>query len=147
MERQEIINKLKEYFRIGELVCDHVYAKFGDRAWMFLSTELLHTLLVLRTEIINEPIVVNTATMKQRGLRCNMCPLVKAKTSVYMSAHCLGKAIDFHVPGKTAEQVRQLIKANADKLPYKIRLERDTSWVHLDVYDSGSKDKITMFKG
>lgn len=145
MERQEIINKLKEYFRIGELVCDHVYAKFGDRAWMFLSTELLHTLLVLRTEIINEPIVVNTATMKQRGLRCNMCPLVKAKTSVYMSAHCLGKAIDFHVLGKTAEQVRQLIKANADKLPYKVRLERLVQWIHIDCYDTGSKDKIVEF--
>ena len=147
MERQEIINKLKEYFRIGELVCDHVYAKFGDRAWMFLSTELLHTLLVLRTEIINEPIVVNTTTMKQRGLRCNMCPLVKAKTSVYMSAHCLGLGVDFHVPGKTAEQVRQLIIANADKLPYKVRLERSVNWCHLDCYNSGSKDKITMFKG
>lgn len=147
MERQEIINKLKEYFRIGELVCDHVYAKFGDKAWMFLSTELLHTLLVLRTEIINEPIVVNTVSMKQRGLRCNMCPLVKAKTSVYMSAHCLGKAIDFHVPGKTAEEIRKLIEANADKLPYKVRLEDAVSWNHLDCYDSGTDKKVIRFKG
>ena len=147
MERQEIIDKVKEYFRIGELVCDHVYARFGDKAWMFLSTELLHTLLVLRTEIIKEPMIINTATLKQRGLRCNMCPLVKGKSSVYVSAHLLGRGVDFHVNGKTAEQVRQLIKDNADKLPYKIRLEADTSWVHCDCYDSGTKDKITMFKG
>lgn len=145
MERQEIIDKLKEYFRIGELVCDHVYAKFGDKAWMFLSTELLHTLLVLRTEIIKLPIVVNTASMKQRGLRCNMCPLVKAKKSVYMSAHCLGKAIDCHVNGKTAEELRSLIKANADKLPYKVRLERLCNWCHIDCYDAGTKDKIVEF--
>lgn len=147
MERQEIINKLKEYFRIGELVCDHVYAKFGDRAWMFLSTELLHTLLVLRTEIINEPIVVNTVSMKQRGLRCNMCPLVKAKTSVYMSPHTGGKAIDFHVNGHTAEEIRKLIEANADKLPYKVRLEDAVSWNHLDCYDSGTDKKVIRFKG
>lgn len=147
MERQEIIDKVKEYFRIGELVCNHVYAKFGDKAWMFLSTELLHTLLVLRTEIIKEPIIVNTATMKQRGLRCNMCPLVKGKSSCYMSAHCLGRAIDCHVNGKTAEQLRQMIKDNADKLPYKVRLEESVNWLHLDTYDSGTKDKITMFKG
>lgn len=147
MERQEIIDKVKEYFRIGELVCDHIYARFGDKAWMFLSTELLHTLLVLRTEIIKEPMIVNTSTLKQRGMRCNMCPLVKGKSSVYVSAHLLGRGVDFHVNGKTAEQVRQLIKANANKLPYKVRLERAVSWVHLDCYDTGSKDKIVEFNG
>lgn len=147
MERQEIIDKVKEYFRIGELVCDHIYARFGDKAWMFLSTELLHTLLVLRTEIIKEPMIVNTSTLKQRGMRCNICPLVKGKSSVYVSAHCLGKAIDFHVNGKSAEEIRQLIKANADKLPYKVRLERAVSWVHIDCYDTGSRDKIVEFNG
>lgn len=147
MERQEIIDKVKEYFRIGELVCDHVYARFGDKAWMFLSTELLHTLLVLRTEIIKEPIIVNTPTLKQRGLRCNMCPLVKGKSSCYMSAHVLGRGADFHVNGKTAEEIRKLIEANADKLPYKVRLEDSVQWCHLDCYDSGTDKKVIRFKG
>lgn len=147
MERSEIIKELKKYFNIRELVCNHVYDRFKESAWMFLSTPLLHTLLVLRTEIVNLPMIVNTSTLKQRGLRCNLCPLVKSKTYAYMSAHVSGNGIDFTCSSKTAEEIRQLIKDNQDKLPYKIRLERNTQWVHLDCYDSGSDDKITTFKG
>lgn len=146
MTRQQIITELKKYFRIGELVCDHIYNKFGNKAWMFLSTQLLHTLLVLRTEIIKAPIIVNTSTMKQRGMRCNMCPLVKAKTGVYVSSHLTGNGIDFTCPNISAEDIRQIIKNNQNKLPYKIRLEDSVAWVHCDVYDSGSLDKIYMFK-
>ena len=35
-----------------------------------------------------------------------MCQLVKSKSIPYMSSHCLGKAIDFHVNGMEAEEVR-----------------------------------------
>jgi hypothetical protein len=51
--------------------------------------------------IFNEPITVNTwhknGSFDERGLRCNLCELVKDKTTVYLSAHSLGKAIDFNV--------------------------------------------------
>lgn len=147
MERQEIIKELKKYFRIGELVCNHIYDKFKEQAWMFLSTPLLHTLLVLRTEIVNLPMIVNTSSLKQRGMRCNMCPLVKAKTGVYASAHVTGNGVDFTCTSKTAEEIRTMIKENQDKLPYKIRLEEGVSWVHVDVYDPGFYNKITTFKG
>lgn len=147
MERSEIIKALKPYFNIKELVCNHVYERFKEQAWMFLSTPLLHTLLVLRTEIVNLPMLVNTSRLKQRGLRCNMCPLVKSKKGVYVSAHVTGNAIDFTCDNKTAEEIRQLIKDNQDKLPYKIRLEEGVSWVHIDVYDQGFTNKITTFKG
>jgi len=49
MKREEIIKELKKYFNIKELVCNHIYDRFGEQAWMFLSTQLLHTILVLRT--------------------------------------------------------------------------------------------------
>lgn len=91
MTRQEIITELKKYFDIKELVCNHIYSKFGTQSWMFLSTQLLHTLLVLRSDILNIPMVVNTGTLKQRGMRCNMCPIVKSKTSAYVSSHCFDK--------------------------------------------------------
>ena len=89
---------------------------------------------------------INTGTMHQRGMRCNMCPLVKGKKSVYVSAHVTGNAIDFTCEGKTAEEVREIIKAKPLLLPCKVRLEEDCDWVHIDVYDDGTEDKITTFK-
>lgn len=145
MERKEIIEQLKQYFNIKELVCDHVYNKFGEQAWMFLSTPLLATLLELRTNILQIPLVVNTKLLKQRGLRCNMCPLVKGKTSTYLSAHVTGNGLDFSCSTMSAEEARQIIKQNKDKLPYKIRLEDKVNWVHIDVYDQGTDNKITLF--
>lgn len=146
MTRQEIIKELKKYFDIKELVCNHIYEKFNTQAWMFLSTPLLHTLLILRTEVINLPIVINTSSLKQRGMRCNMCPIVKGKTSAYLSAHVTGNGIDFSCSSKSAEELRQIIKDNQDKLPYPIRLEDGVTWIHIDVYDQGFYNKITMFK-
>lgn len=146
MTRQEIITELKQYFRIGELVCNHVYDRFGEQAWMFLSTQLLHTLLVLRTQIVNLPMIVNNSTMKQRGLRCNLCQLVSSKKTPYLSAHVTGNGIDFTCKDKTAEEIRNIITDNKNKLPYNIRLEDGVSWVHIDCYDSGSNNKVTLFK-
>ena len=145
MPREEIIKQLKPYFDVKELVCKHIYSRFGEQSWMFLSTQLLHVLLCLRTDILRMPMQINTNTMNQRGMRCNMCPLVKSKKSVYVSGHTTGNAIDFNCEGKTAEEIREIIKAKPLLLPCKIRLERDTQWVHLDCYDSGSDDKITEF--
>lgn len=147
MSREEIIKELKKYFDIKELVCNHIYDRFGEQAWMFLNTSLLHTLLVLRTQIINLPMIVNTTTLKQRGMRCNMCELVKNKKQVYVSAHLTGNGVDFTCSTKNAEEIRNLIKNNQTMLPYSIRLEDGVNWVHLDVYNNCSGNKITTFKG
>lgn len=80
-----------------------------------------------------------------------MCQLVKSKSSVYLSAHCLGKAIDFNVQGMTNEEVHKTIKENLDKFEYPIRLEDISTaptWCHIDVMPVlGSSDKLTVFKG
>lgn len=147
MTRQEIIEKIKPYFKISELVCDHVYRTFGDKAWQFLSTNLLHTILILRTEIFKTPMMINGGAFGQRGLRCNLCQLVKDKTisnRIYVSAHMLGEAIDFDVKGYTAEQARKKIHDNIHLLPHNIRLEKDVNWVHIDMYDTNNK--IYQFK-
>lgn len=151
MNRKEIIQELKKYFSVNELVCNHTFAKFGEKSWQFLQTELLHTLLILRTEIINRPMHVNYAGRFQRGLRCNICQLVKDKTKlnqIYLSAHVNGAGVDFNTDEYTAEKCRQLIKGNADKLPYPIRLEKAVTWVHIDVYDDHlNEQKIVEFDG
>lgn len=148
MSRQEIITNIKPYFKISELVCPHTVKAFGDKSWQFLSTNLLHTLLILRTEIFKSPMIINNKTFTQRGLRCNLCDLVKAKTNVnkiYMSAHCLGEALDFDVEDLSADNARKLIQSNMKLLPYNIRLEKDVNWVHIDMYDTNSK--IYNFNG
>lgn len=96
MKRDELIKKLKQYFKIEELVCSHVYNKYREeQMWSFFSMAALETLLVLREYIIQKPFIINNwksgGSYSQRGLRCNICAIPKEKTNlekVYMSAHC-----------------------------------------------------------
>jgi len=144
MERKEIIERLKKYFKIQELVCNHTYNKFGESSWQFLDTKVLHTLLVLREEIFQTPMVINYTGHYQRGLRCNCCQLVRDKTnknSIYLSAHVLGKAFDISMKKITGAQARELIKKYQDKLPYPVRIEKDVNWLHVDVRDTHNSTK------
>lgn len=152
MNRNDLIEKLKKNFDIRELVCSHCYDRFGHNSWQFLSTELLSTLYVLRYVIFNLPITVNTwkdgGAFSQRGLRCNICDIPSSKKSIYLSAHCLGNAIDFDVKGYSAEQVRDIIRRNISKFDYPIRMELDTNWVHIDCYQPyGSQEFLVEFNG
>lgn len=74
-----------------------------------------------------------------------MCSIVKSKTSPYLSAHVLGRAGDFNVEGMSAEVARNKIVELEHILPYPIRLEKDVTWVHIDVMDFG-QGKIYQFK-
>lgn len=149
--RTQIIAELKRYFNVKELVCNHVFAKHGDKSWMFLSTPYLETLLFLRQDLLKVPMVCNTNTLKQRGLRCNLCQIVKDKSAInvsYLSAHVTGSGGDFSSAQMDAEQMRQLIKEHADELPWPVRIERDVNWLHIDVYDDMSTDaKVVEFNG
>lgn len=144
MTRQEVITAIRPYFDIQELVCDHTYAKWGENAWQFLDTDYLHALLIIRRDIIKMPMWCNGSQKKQRGLRCNRCQMVREKTSVYLSAHILGKAGDFTISGMTAEQARQKIKANANLLPCQIRIEKGVSWLHFDVRPDDTRPNVKV---
>ena len=148
MTRNEILTAIRSYFDIDELVCNHTFAKWGQQSWQFLDTDFLHCLLVIRRDIIKRAMWCNGAQKKQRGLRCNRCEMVRGKTSVYLSAHCLGKAGDFTITGMTAEQARTLIKQYADLLPCNIRIEKGVSWLHFDVLPQyGVTAKVYEFNG
>lgn len=152
MTRNELINKLKNNFSIQELVCPHCYKQFGEKSWQFLSTELLSVLYTLRYQLFNCPITVNTwanaGTLSQRGLRCNKCSLIKDKKNVCLSAHALGKALDFNVNGYSTDQVYSKIKENIDMFDYPIRIEiNTTTWCHVDVYQPlDSEANLIEFK-
>ena len=148
MTREEILKEIRKYFDVDELVCDHTYNRWKEQAWEFLDTDFLHALLVIRRDIIRKPMWCNGAGKKQRGLRCNMCQLVKEKKSVYLSSHIFGKAGDFTITGMTAEQARQAIKANASLLPCNIRIGKAVSWLHFDVLPQyGITAKVYEFNG
>lgn len=153
MTRNELIKKLKNNFDIRELVCKHCYSRFGDASWQFISTELLSVLYTLRYKIFNSPITINNwykgGSYDERGLRCNMCDMIRSKTQVYLSAHCLGKAIDFNVQGKTSQEVNQIIIQRQNEFEYPIRLEMNTDgWSHVDCYQpTGSNANLIRFNG
>lgn len=131
--RSKIIRELHDYFQVSELVCNHTHSKWGERSWQFLDTGFLHCLLIIRRDILKKPMICNHDGAKQRGLRCNMCELVKEKKAVYLSSHILGKAGDFTVEGMTAQEARSRIRNNAHLLPCPIRMEGGVSWLHFDV--------------
>lgn len=152
MNRNQIITELKKFFCIEELVCKTTYAKFGNLSWQFLDTEALHTLLVVRQNILKVVCTINNwhigGPITQRGLRCNLCQLVIDKTKVgkiYLSAHCNGAGFDLIPKGMSAEQARELIEANKQLLPYPIRLENAVTWLHFDTYDLGNGNIINHF--
>ena len=150
-----MISRIRKYFDTQELVCKHVYERFGDDALKFFDHRLLETLLFIR-EGMNKPIYVNNwqigGSLTQRGLRCCVCPLVKTKSDlkkVYMSSHIFGRGIDFDVKGMSPKEVKDWIVAHQDELPYPIRIELNTpTLTHLDVCEYAMRgDKITWVNG
>ena len=90
------------YFDLEELVCQNVFKKYGEFAWNFLDPRLLLNIERIRARIGRQIIINNWRSggdFSQRGLRCNLCSLVNSKKELYMSAHILGKAVDFNVDG------------------------------------------------
>jgi len=146
------------HFALQELVCPHVFNMFGETAWQFFDDKLLMTLDLLRDQL--GPIYVNNWDMSEeqrkqtkvplydeRGFRCIHCSLVREaikKDRLYVSPHMLGQGADFDVKDKNSSQVRLWIANNFVLLPFPVRLEKNVSWVHLDIRDAG-KGKVYMF--
>jgi len=142
---------MSEHFILQELVCKHTFDKYGKFAENFLDPRLIITLETIR-ERINKPIFVNSwdsgGRFDERGLRCPHCDIVKkeiAKGNLYMSAHTLGRGVDFDVQGLLSDEVRLWIAKYKNWLPYPIRLEKGVSWVHLDLFNN-TRDKIVFFE-
>lgn len=146
MNREKIIRELHNYFQVSELVCGHTFSRWGERSWQFLDTDYLAALLVIRRDILQLPMTCNTSSATQRGLRCNVCELVKEKKKNYLSSHILGKAGDFTVKGLTAKQARERIIQNSHLLPCNIRLEDGVTWLHIDVLPQfGVTERVYLF--
>lgn len=154
--KKDLISILKNNFDIRELVCEAVYKKWGERSWMFLQTDLLCVISELRNSLLKVPMIVNTwasgGKFDERGLRCNLCEIPKMNAEfgiLYLSPHTMGAAIDFHTKEYSAQEIREMIRDHWSRNPQlpNIRLEEIVSWVHIDVFDDGKGNHVTMFKG
>ena len=142
-----------DHFKAWELVCPHVYRKYGERSLTFADQRLLKWLTWFR-DAIDRPVIANTygdgGTLSQRGYRCNLCSLVKDKTladEMYLSAHTRFQAIDFTVPDMLDEEIRLWINRHKNEMPVSIRMEVGTvGWVHVDVAND-TYNKIINFLG
>lgn len=138
------------YFDLEELVCPHVFKKYGNTAWQFFDSRLLITIDKIR-ERIGKPVFINDwnegGKLDERGFRCIQCDTVNraiAENKLYVSPHMTGQAVDFDVQGLLAEEVRQWIIKNQNLWPYPIRLEAGVSWIHVDTRDA-EQGKVYLF--
>jgi hypothetical protein len=152
MNKKLLIDNLLVHFNIRELVCPHVHEIYGDESWMFLDEKILHTLLVLRNDIIKMPMTINNYHIRgpftQRGLRCPFCQLVKDKVTanqLYLSPHTMGQAYDFDVLTIKADRARQFIYMHSEELPYPIRMELNINWVHIDTFNNSKGVRIYTY--
>ena len=139
------------YFDLEEMVCKHVYDKYGAIAWSWFDPRFLETIHWIRAGI-GKPMYANDwkegGKITQRGLRCNMCDLVKKATKeerVYMTSHLRAQAGDFITQGMEAQEVREWIVKNSLLLPHPVRIEGGVSWLHLDVCNLTNK-RVYVFK-
>ena len=142
-----------KWFELYELLPPEVYTyqdlvsdKDQQPGWSYLDERLLITLDIVR-DIIGKPLICNTWC--QNGSRMNAgYRTIGCSVGAKKSMHKEGKAADLLCRDYTAEEMRQIIIANQDKLPYPIRMEADVTWLHIDVKDMDYKGrKIYIFKG
>lgn len=154
LNRKEILEGIKEYFDIEELACDHLLEYYKDntsRIWDFLDTGFLANLLVIRRDMVQRPMYCNNHKrgQHQRGIRCNLCELVKEKDRPYLSGHVLGKAADFSIEGisgvREMNRMRQRIVLLKGVLPVSMRMEAGVSWLHIDVMPTPNGQKVYEF--
>ena len=156
MKDLDILTGIKKDFTIEEFVDKKTFERHGENAWQFIDLRLLEVVLFIR-EGIGEPMTINTwhkgGRFSQRGLRTNISQIVYKKAvngKLYLSAHVMGKAVDFDVKGMDAAEVRGWLLRNKNKVPHKIRLEnlmngKPIGWCHLDVFYNPSNNKVHLF--
>jgi hypothetical protein len=148
---------IPKYFELYELLPPELYTYdmmasevARERAFAtYFDRKLLETIDVVR-EIIGLPLICNTwfqdGNRVASGYRTKTCSV-----GAENSQHKLGKAVDLICHKMSAEEMRQKIEANKDRLPYQIRIETGVNWLHIDTKeitaDYQKNHKIVYFKG
>lgn len=130
-----------KYFKIQELVCPHVYKKYGDKAWEFFNKEFLKDLDTIR-EVLEVPIVINNwhikGSYKESGNRCQLCSIVAKKIvnkELNMSMHNLYQAFDLKPKGLEIKKAVEMVMDNVHRFKVIKRIENPDytlTWLHID---------------
>lgn len=125
------------YFKPFELVPPTIYDMYQDEDEIYeLFDENLLRIIDMIREWAGVPLTVNNwksgGLRKESGLR-----ETDTSTGAAKSAHKAGKAVDMVSSTKSAQELWQIIDANAYKLPCKIRIEKTSggkpiTWLHVD---------------
>lgn len=136
------MGKATKHFNTEELVSKQVFDVIGDDAIKLFDPKAIETLEAIR-ELVDVPLICNNwsdgGSRDDCGYRDKLCTIGASK-----SAHKEGKAFDLISTKMSAQEMRDLIVTNQDKLPHNIRIEDEVSWLHFDVRDKGVK--VYLFK-
>ena len=93
-------------------------------------------------ELIDLPITINADGRNWCGYRTPECTIGAPK-----SMHRLGKALDLHCAGMSADDMRKLILKACEQgaMPNLGRMEADVTWVHVDL-SPRRNGKVWLFK-
>lgn len=143
-----------KYFKGKELVSPEVYKIYGEEAIKFIAKDILIFLDLLR-EDLGVPILVNRPSVgiTQRGLRTTIDSIVKDKVKnnkLYLSAHVLGRGVDFEVPSMDMKKVYERIINNPRRYSMITRIEDPNvtlakGYIHVDNMETG-KNGIYIFE-
>lgn len=136
-----------KYFRAEELVDPQTFAALGNRSLMLLDPGILCALDAVR-EMFGKTVVVNNwhigGSFRQRGYR----PWHSTTGAPY-SQHRLGRAIDFHIPGMTPDEIRLVILRRQHEIASLVHItameDATPTWVHIDSRNIPDTD-IHVFK-
>lgn len=124
-----------KYFKLYELLPKELY-RDENYGWDLFDERLLVIADEVR-EILGTPLICNT--WKNGGVRRYSCARIPAcKEYRRGSYHSIREdrrvmAIDLVSNDMSAENMRIMIKENASRLSYPIRIEEGVSWLHIDV--------------
>jgi len=132
-----------KHFKIHELVPKVLYDTYGEKAWRYVDVRLIETIDKLKEVFSDGTMTINNyywgGNREWSGIRTP-----DSKYYSVGSQHSYGNALDIVWSEYTAEEVRQYILNNQEEFPHIRRLEKDVSWCHLDLANTGVKE-IVLF--
>lgn len=130
------------YFKIEELVPEHIFRLLGDKAWDLIDDKLVLTIDDIKRNFPKGTMTINnwlwSGGREWSGLRTIDSPYYSPT-----SQHTLGKAIDCVFSHYDVNEVRYDIISNIELYPHLKGIEMDVSWLHVDVRD---RDTLLQFK-